>query len=150
MTSCVVKLFERMIANRLTIMAERNGWFHQYQAGFRKGRNCSDQILRIVQKIDDGFQQKKKSVIALLDLSKAYDMVWQQKLIITMKETGVPQQFLQWISNFLQNRQAKVRLNNAEGKSMKIRQGLPQGSVLAPLLFLFYINTLAPRLLLRR
>ena len=120
LTSCVVKLFERMIANRLTIMAERNGWFHQYQAGFRKGRNCSDQILRIVQKIDDGFQQKKKSVIALLDLSKAYDMVWQQKLIITMKETGVPQQFLQWISNFLQNRQAKVRLNNAEGKSMEI------------------------------
>ena len=146
LTSCVVKLFERMIANRLTIMAERNGWFHHYQAGFRKGRNCSDQILRIVQKIDDGFQQKKKSVIALLDLSKAYDMVWQQKLIITMKETGVPQQFLQWIFNFLQNRQAKVRLNNAEGKSMKIRQGLPQGSVLAPLLFLFYINTLAPRL----
>ena len=50
--------------------------------------------MRIVQKIDDGFQQKKNSVIALLDLSKALDMVWQQKLIITMKET-VPQQFLQ-------------------------------------------------------
>ena len=45
-------------------------------------------------------------------------MVWQQKLIITMKETGVPQQFLQWISNFLQNRQAKIRLNNAERESV--------------------------------
>ena len=63
-----------------------------------------------------------------------------------MNETGVPLKFLQWISNFLQNRQARVRLNNVEGKRLRIKQGLPQGSVLAPLLFLFYINTLAPRL----
>ena len=140
LTSCVVKLFERMIANRLVTLAEENGWFHPYQAGFRKGRNCVDQILRLVQKVDDGFQKEQKSVLALLDLSKAYDCVWQQKLILTMHEAGVPVQFLRWISSFLQNRQAKVRLNNAEGKSMKMSQGLPQGSVLAPILFLFYIN----------
>jgi len=146
LTSCVVKLFERMIANRLVTLAEENGWFHPYQAGFRKGRNCVDQILRLVQKVDDGFQKEQKSVLALLDLSKAYDCVWQQKLILTMHEAGVPVQFLRWISSFLQNRQAKVRLNNAEGKSMKMSQGLPQGSVLAPILFLFYINTLAVRL----
>ena len=146
LTSCVVKLFERMIANRIATMAENNGWFHRYQAGFRKGRSCTDQILRLVQQIDDGFQKKQKSILALLDLSKAYDMVWQQKLIVTMHEAGVPVKFLRWIFNFLQNRQARVRLNNAEGKTAKIRQGLPQGSVLAPLLFLFYINTLAPRL----
>ena len=146
LTSCMVKLFERMIANRIVIMAESNGWFHRYQAGFRKGRNCVDQVLRIVQRIDDGFQKAEKSILALLDLSKAYDCVWQQKLIITMHESGVPVKFLRWISSFLQNRQARVRLNNAEGKTMKMRQGLPQGSVLAPILFLFYINTLADRL----
>jgi hypothetical protein len=146
LTSCVVKLSERMIAERIVTMAERNGWFHRYQAGFRKGRNCADQILRLVQRVDDGFQSKEKSVLALLDLSKAYDCVWQQKLIFTMHQAGVPVKFLRWIFNFLQNRQANVRLNNAEGKSMKMRQGLPQGSVLAPILFLFYINTLAARL----
>jgi hypothetical protein len=146
LTSCVVKLFERMIADRIVTMAERNNWFHHYQAGFRKGRNCTDQILRLVQRVDDGFQAKEKSVLALLDLSKAYDCVWQQKLILTMHQAGVPVKFLRWIFNFLQNRQARVRLNNVEGKSMKIKQGLPQGSVLAPILFLFYINTLAERL----
>ena len=141
LTSCVVKLFERMIAGRIATMAENNGWFHRYQAGFRNGRNCTDQILRLVQQIDDGFQKKQKSILALLDLSKAYDMVWQQKLIVTMHEAGVSVKFLRWIFNFLQNRKARVRLNNAEGKTIKIRQGLPQGSVLAPLLFLFWTRS---------
>ena len=146
LTSCVIKLFERMVVNRLVTMAETNNWFHRYQAGFRKGRNCTDQILRLVQRIDDGFQRGEKSVLALLDLSKAYDCVWRQKLIHVMYDTGVPPKFIRWISGFLENRQAKVRFNNAEGKTMTIKQGLPQGSVMAPILFLLYINTLAVRL----
>ena len=87
LTSCVVKLFERMIAGRIATMTENNRWFHQYQAGFRKGRNCTDQILRLVQQINDGF--KKKSILALLDLSKTCNMAWQQKIILTMHEAGV-------------------------------------------------------------
>ena len=94
LTSCVVKILERMLVARISCLAEEKGWFHQYQAGFRKGRNCTDQILRLVQRIDDGFQQKQKSVLALLDLSKAYDKVWQQKLIVTMHECGVPVKIL--------------------------------------------------------
>ena len=146
LTSCVVKLFERMMVDRLVTLAENNHWFHDTQAGFRKRRNCTDQILRLVQRVDDGFQKKEKSILALLDLSKAYDRVWNQKLIYIMHEQGVPLKILRWINNFLQNRQGRVRLNNAEGKCMLIPQGLPQGSVLAPILFLFYINTLAVRL----
>ena len=131
---------------RLVTLAENNGWFHHTQAEFRKGRNCTDQILRIVQQVDDGFQRKEKSILALLDLSKAYDRVWKQKLIYVMHQAGVPLKMLRWINSFLLNRQGRVRLNNAEGKTMAIKQGLPQGSVLAPILFLFYINTLAVRL----
>ena len=113
LTSCVVKLFERMIAGRIATMAENNGWLHRYQAGFRKGRNCNNQILRLVQQIDDGFQKKQKSILALLDLSKAYDMVCQQKFFVTMHESGVTVKFIRLIFNFLQNRQARVHLNNA-------------------------------------
>ena len=64
-------------------MAETKGWFSNLQAGFRRGRSCEDQILCLVQAIEDGFQQKPchKSVLVLLDFSKAYDMVWREKLL---------------------------------------------------------------------
>ena len=129
-------------------MAEKRGWFNKIQAGFRKGRNCVDQILRLVQSIDDGFQARpmRRSVMALLDLSKAYDRVWREKLLLDMASKGVPLQFIRWISAFLMNRRGRVRYNNSLGKSRELKQGLPQGSVLAPLLFLFYIDTLAERL----
>ena len=145
LTSCVVKLLERLFAERLYHMAETKGWFSKLQAGFRKGRGCEDQILRLVQAIDDGFQHKpgKQSVLVLLDFSKAYDTVWRERLLLTMLEKGVPSIYVQWLFGFLQNRQARVRFNGVLSNSQKMRQGLPQGSVLAPILFLFYINELA-------
>ena len=75
LTSCVVKLLERIIADRLYHIAETSNLLTKFQAGFRRGRSCEDQILRIKQAIEDGFQHKPMhhSIIALLDFSKAYD-----------------------------------------------------------------------------
>ena len=145
LTSCVVKLLERILADRLYHMAETKGWFSQFQAGFRRGRSCEDQILRVIQKIEDGFQQSKcqRSVMVLLDFSKAYDTVWREKLLDCMIDKGVPVTIVRWLRAFLSDRHARVRLHNVLSKSRIMQQGLPQGSVLAPLLFLFYINNLA-------
>ena len=73
----MVKLLECIIANRLYYIAETNNMFSRFQAGFRKGWSCEDQITRIVQAIEDGFQQRpmQRSVLTLLDFSKAYDTV---------------------------------------------------------------------------
>ena len=140
-----MKILERMIAERLFHLAESKGWLSGLQAGFRRGRACEDQILRITQAIDDGFQAKpmKRSVLVLLDFSKAYDTVWRQRLLLCMIDKGVPLEYVRWLNHFLSNRQARVRFCNATSGSRFMRQGLPQGSVLAPLLFLFYINNLA-------
>ena len=148
LTSCVVKVMERMVADRLYHLAEKNGMFNRLQAGFRKGRSCQDQILRLVQAIDDGFQRKpaNRTVMALLDLSKAYDRVWRQKLLLNLYQRGVSQTLLKWLEAFLHNRTARVNYNNSFSTLHTLKQGLPQGSVLAPLLFLFYIDTLAQRL----
>ena len=115
------------------------------QAGFRKGRSCEDQITRVVQHISDGFNRSPfhRSVMVLLDFSKAYDTVWRERLLLTMIDTGVPMPLIQWLNGFLSNRRARVRFNGVNSGCRPMRQGLPQGSVLAPLLFLFYINTLA-------
>ena len=119
--------------------------FSRFQAGFHKGRSCEDQITRIVQAIEDGFQQRpmKCSVLILLDFSKAYDMVWREKLLLHMLNTGIPSPFICWIRSFLDDRRARVQLFNVLSFSRRFNQRLPQGSVLAPLLFLFYINGLA-------
>ena len=145
LTSCVVKLLERLVAERLYELAELNGWFSKLQAGFRKGRGCEDQIIRLVQAVDDAFNAKpmNRSVMVLLDFSKAYDTVWRQLLLNSMLDKGVPADMVRWLYSFLQNRRARVRFNNTTGSSLILQQGLPQGSVLAPILFLFYINDLA-------
>ena len=148
LTSCPAKVLERMIAERLYFQAESNNWFSDLQAGFRRGRSCMDQILRITQAIEDGFQSKKleRSVLVLLDYSKAFDQVWRERLLLTMIDKGVPMLAIRWIHDFLLNRQAKVRLHGEESSTRRLRQGVPQGCVLSPLLFLFFIDNLAHRL----
>ena len=145
LTSCVVKLMERMVAERLYHIAETSNMLNAQQAGFRKGRGCDDQIARVIQAIEDGFQRSpfQRSCLALLDFSKAYDMVWKEKLLVTMIDKGVPMTMIRWLNSFLENRQSRVRVNGTLGHNHQMRQGLPQGAVLSPVLFLFYINTLA-------
>ena len=140
LTSCFVKVIERMYAERIYHLAEKNEWIADIQAGFRKGHSCTDQIIRVCQGIEDGFQQKPtfhRSVLVLLDYSKAYDTVWRERLLLSMADKGVPLRAIRWIHGFLRNRQARIRLNGETSKSKNFKQGLPQGAVLSPLLFMF-------------
>ncbi|MEL7522725.1 MAG: reverse transcriptase family protein, partial [Cyanobacteria bacterium J06553_1] len=148
LTSCLAKLMERLVANRLKHLAESAGLWCQDQAGFRAQRCSEDQVLKLSQSVFDGFQCKKpkRTVLALLDFSKAYDTIWKADLLDSMLKKGVPHRLVQWVKGFLTNRQAKVRLGGAQCKNRLFREGVPQGSVLAPLLFLFVIDTLRDRL----
>ena len=124
---------------------ESAGIIHRFQAGFRKGRSCEDQILKVVQAIENGFAkpEMERTVLVLLDFSSAYDTVWREKLLTSLYEQGIPLQFIRWLSCFLSNRVARVRLGDATSSARIMRQGLPQGAVLSPLLFVLYINNLA-------
>ena len=96
LTSCLVKLLERIIADRLYYIAETNNMFSRFQACFPKGRSCEDQITRIVQAIEDGFQQcpMQRSVLTLLNFNKAYDTVWRETLLLHMLNTGIHPTFI--------------------------------------------------------
>jgi ribonuclease HI len=142
LTSCLAKTMERMVAARLYHMAESRGWLCNDQAGFRKLRSCEDQVIRLTQDISDGFQAtpSKRTVLALLDYSKAYDKVWREDLIGHLLELGVPDRMVRWCRGFLHNRQARVKFDGVVGRYHTLRQGLPQGAVLSPLLFALYID----------
>ena len=143
--SCVVKFLGRILPDRLYYTAETNNLFSQFQFGFCKQQSCEDQVTRIIQATDDGFQQRlmKRFVFTLLDFSQAYNTVWREKLLLHMLDTSIPSAFICWVISFFNDRRARVQLFNVFSFSRRFNQGLPQSSILAPLLFLFYINSLA-------
>ena len=148
LTSCIVKLLERLINNRLYFLAESKGWISDSQAGFRKQRGCEDQLIKLVHHVSDGFQTRvngkpQRTVMAMFDYSKAYDRTWKEKLLLKLCDIGVPGPMVRWIRAFLQTRTAEVCVNGTLSSRVRMKQGLPQGSVLSPILFLLYINDLA-------
>jgi hypothetical protein len=149
LTSCLAKVMERMVTKRLQHLAKSHGMLNSDQSGFRPQQSTEDQVIRLSQAINDGFQAKKppnRTVLALLDFSKVYNKVWRADLLATMLRKGVPVRYVWWIQGFLSNKQARVFFNRAYRQTWAMREGVPQGSVLAPLLVLFVISDLQDRL----
>ena len=123
-------------------VTETNNLFSQFQ------KVCGDPITGIVQPIEDGFQQRpmQRSVLKLLDFRRARGTVWREKLLLHMLDTVIPSIFIYWFRSFFNDRRTRVQLFNVFSPSRRFTQGPPQGSFLAPLLFLFYINNLTSSL----
>ena len=142
LTSCVCKLMERMVNNRLTWLLESENILADEQAGFRKCRSTEDQIAYIAQEIEDGFQEKKPTTIVWVDLEKAFDKVWKEGLILKLLNNHISHKMLNWITEYLTNRKAIVNLQGKRSNIATIQNGVPQGGVLSPTLFLIFINDL--------
>ena len=140
--STTSKLTERLIQARLQHWLEERGKLNPNQAGFRRGRSTVDQLGRLSQRIFDAFETRKphRAVLVLLDFARAYDRVWRAALLCKMARMGIPGCFIRWIRAFLSDRRARVRWGAARSDSRVFQEGLPQGSVLAPLLWLVYVN----------
>ena len=140
LTSCVGKLIERLVNNRLSWHLESNNIIAPEQAGFRQHRSTEDQVTYIAQKIEDGFQSQKSTLAVWIDMEKAFDKVWKDGLRIKLQRSGVSGFMLQWITQYLKNRKARVHINGVYSRKKILKEGVPQGGVLSPTLFLIYIN----------
>ena len=142
LTSCMGKIMERIICNRLTFILENNNLLNKNQCGFRSRRCTEDQLITLTQTISDGLHKRpmERTLLTLLDYSKAYDKVWKEGLLYKMAKLNLPRKFLKWTMGWLSNRQAFVTYNGTQSKKTTFREGVPQGSVISPLLFSLFIN----------
>ena len=137
------KLMERIILTRINDTVEAH--LPREQAGFRKGRSTTDQIACLVNDIEAAFQRKEKFGVVYIDLTAAYDTVWHRGLYLKLLQTIPDVKLVKFIMLMLQNRSFYVVTSSgARSRKRQLRNGLPQGSVLAPILFNVYIADYPP------
>lgn len=144
----ISKIFEKTMYNRLVEYFEQYNLFDDSQHGFRKGKSVTTAAVDFVESIIKSIDNHEKVISIFMDLSKAFDKVCHKTLLKKLENYGVKGIVHKWIASYLSNRYQYVEtnvvndsyINKISSSLLKIERGVPQGSILGPLLFLCYIN----------
>eukprot|EP00116_Pleurobrachia_bachei_P000518 sb/3460780/ len=140
LTSHLAKVAERVIRYQLSDFVENSGFFSTAQHGGRTGRSCFTQLVQHIDDILHDLEQGYNVDVLYLDLSKAYDRVNHTKLLQKLESCGIGGTLHKWLKCFLTNRTQVVVVNGKLSAPADVLSGVPQGTVLAALLFLIYMN----------
>ena len=136
--SQVSKVLERLIFRQVSSFIKDS--LYDIQHGFRCNRSCVTQLLNVFHDLGRAFDSGNEIDLLYLDFAKAFDSVSHSKLLFKLKSFGISGQLLNWFADYLHNRKQRVVIEGVSSSFLNVKSGVPQGSVIGPLLFILYVN----------